>query len=71
MRELVSSDEQYKFGVNKHDTLPKFCLECPVLFACNGECPKNQLHFNSRWGTWFELSLLQDIKHSSNTQMNR
>ena len=42
MRELVSSSEQYKFGVDKHDTLPKYCLECPVLFACNGECPKNR-----------------------------
>jgi uncharacterized protein len=42
MRELVSSDEQYIFGVNKRDALPKFCLECPVLFACKGECPKNR-----------------------------
>ncbi len=40
--ELVSSDEQYRFGENKCDTLPKYCLECPVLFACNGECPKNR-----------------------------
>jgi uncharacterized protein len=42
MRELVSSDEQHIFGVNKRDALPKFCLECPVLFACKGECPKNR-----------------------------
>jgi uncharacterized protein len=42
MHELVSSPEQYKFGENKHDTLPKYCLDCPVLFACNGECPKNR-----------------------------
>ena len=40
--ELVSSDEQYKFGQDKYDGLPKYCLECPVLFACNGECPKNR-----------------------------
>jgi uncharacterized protein len=39
---LVGSDEQYKFGQDKYDTLPKYCLECPVLFACNGECPKNR-----------------------------
>jgi uncharacterized protein len=42
MIELVSSDQQYKFGQDKYDTLPKYCLECPVLFACNGECPKNR-----------------------------
>jgi uncharacterized protein len=42
MLELVGSDEQYKFGQDKYDTLPKYCLECPVLFACNGECPKNR-----------------------------
>jgi uncharacterized protein len=42
MIELVGSDQQYKFGQDKYDTLPKYCLECPVLFACNGECPKNR-----------------------------
>jgi uncharacterized protein len=42
MIEMVGSDEQYKFGQDKYDTLPKYCLECPVLFACNGECPKNR-----------------------------
>ena len=42
MVELVGSERQYKFGQDKYDTLPKYCLECPVLFACNGECPKNR-----------------------------
>ena len=42
MLELVGSDEQHKFGQDKYATLPKYCLECPVLFACNGECPKNR-----------------------------
>ncbi len=42
MLELVGSHEQYIFGQDKFDTLPKYCLECPVLFACNGECPKNR-----------------------------
>jgi uncharacterized protein len=42
MIELVGSNEQYRFGQDKYDTLPKYCLECPVLFACNGECPKNR-----------------------------
>ena len=42
MLALVGSDGQYQFGQDKYDTLPKYCLECPVLFACNGECPKNR-----------------------------
>ncbi len=40
--ELVSSDAQRQFGLNKRDTLPQYCLECPVRFACHGECPKNR-----------------------------
>jgi len=42
MLEMIGSDEQYQFGQDKYETLPKYCLECPVLFACNGECPKNR-----------------------------
>jgi uncharacterized protein len=42
MRELVSSEQQYRFGHAKLTGLPKCCLECPVLFACHGECPKNR-----------------------------
>jgi len=40
--ELVSSDAQRQFGLNKRDTLPRYCQECPVRFACHGECPKNR-----------------------------
>ncbi|UCD98469.1 MAG: anaerobic sulfatase maturase [Chloroflexota bacterium] len=42
MLELIGSDTQFKFGQDKYDSLPNYCLECPVLFACNGECPKNR-----------------------------
>jgi uncharacterized protein len=42
MLDLVSSEKQLKFGQRKYDSLPRACLECPVLFACNGECPKNR-----------------------------
>ena len=42
MLELVSSDQQIKFGLDKRDTLPKYCRECEVRFACHGECPKNR-----------------------------
>jgi uncharacterized protein len=40
--EMVGSDQQYRFGQDKYDSLPKYCLECPVHFACHGECPKNR-----------------------------
>jgi uncharacterized protein len=42
MFEMVGSKVQQKFGQDKHATLPKYCLACPVLFACHGECPKNR-----------------------------
>ena len=42
MIDLVASTRQRQFGAAKRDTLPRYCRECPVLFACNGECPKNR-----------------------------
>ena len=42
MIELVASPQQLKFGQDKRDTLPRYCLECDVRFACHGECPKNR-----------------------------
>ena len=40
--ELLASEKQRAFGRAKFETLPKFCRECDVLFACYGECPKNR-----------------------------
>jgi uncharacterized protein len=42
MIELVASDQQVNFGLDKRDSLPQYCLECDVRFACHGECPKNR-----------------------------
>ena len=42
MLELVASPQQFKFGQDKRDTLPRYCQECDVRFACHGECPKNR-----------------------------
>jgi len=42
LESLVSSPEQQKFGQDKRDTLPQYCRECSVRFACNGECPKHR-----------------------------
>jgi uncharacterized protein len=40
--EMVHQPEQIKFGTDKRDALPKYCRECDVKFACNGECPKHR-----------------------------
>ncbi len=40
--QLVASDKQRKFGNDKQDSLPRYCRECEVKFACNGECPRNR-----------------------------
>lgn len=40
--ELAKSPQQVAFGNAKRDTLPQRCRECPVLFACNGGCPKHR-----------------------------
>jgi uncharacterized protein len=42
MRALVDSDKQRRFGRDKLAKVPQYCRECPVLFACFGECPKNR-----------------------------
>ncbi len=42
MVELVASEQQRAFGAAKRDTLPRYCRECEVRFACNGECPRNR-----------------------------
>lgn len=40
--EMVRSPQQLKFGEDKLNLLPRFCRECEVRFACNGECPKHR-----------------------------
>lgn len=42
LESLVSSPQQVKFGKDKLETLPRYCRECDVRFACNGECPKHR-----------------------------
>ena len=42
LAELVGSDKQRQFGLDKRDTLPQFCRSCDVRFACHGGCPKNR-----------------------------
>jgi uncharacterized protein len=40
--EMLTSERQRRFGLDKRDALPGYCRDCDVLFACHGECPKNR-----------------------------
>ena len=40
--EMMQSERQLAFGNAKQTALPSCCKECPWLFACNGECPRNR-----------------------------
>jgi uncharacterized protein len=42
MADMVASQQQRKFGMDKQASLPKYCRECDVLYACNGGCPKDR-----------------------------
>lgn len=42
LENLAASPQQEKFGNDKRDKLPQYCLNCEVRFACNGECPKHR-----------------------------
>ncbi|SFJ72227.1 uncharacterized protein SAMN05421753_1401, partial [Planctomicrobium piriforme] len=42
LREMVNSPNQIQFGNAKASTLPQYCRDCDVRFACHGECPKNR-----------------------------
>ncbi|MBI2513537.1 MAG: anaerobic sulfatase-maturation protein [Opitutae bacterium] len=39
---MLDSPAQRAFGDAKSATLPKYCRECTVRFACHGECPKHR-----------------------------
>ena len=47
LRAMMKSDAQIRFGMDKRDSLPKKCLDCRYLFACNGECPKHRFSSTS------------------------
>ena len=40
--DLLEHPEQLKFGQDKFDKLPGYCLTCDYLAMCHGECPKNR-----------------------------
>ena len=42
LREIVSSENATRFGIDKRNSLPAQCLRCEYYFACHGECPKHR-----------------------------
>lgn len=42
LAELADDPRQLAFGEAKSKSLPRYCRECPVRFACHGECPKHR-----------------------------
>lgn len=40
--ELVKSQSQFDFGVDKRNKLPRYCLKCDLRYFCHGECPKHR-----------------------------
>ena len=41
--DMVASDFQRQFGLDKRESLPQYCRECDVRFICNGGCPKDRI----------------------------
>ena len=42
LQDMIQSQEQNAFGDAKHTALPTCCMDCRVLVACQGECPKRR-----------------------------
>ncbi|MDC7245136.1 MAG: anaerobic sulfatase maturase [Sphaerochaetaceae bacterium] len=49
LADIVSSDKQVAFGMNKYDGLPQECLKCPYLPLCYGGCQKDRLVGGKNW----------------------
>ncbi len=42
MASMFDSLGQFRFGIDKRNSLPRECLRCKWYFACRGECPKHR-----------------------------
>ena len=42
LEEIVSSEKNTCFGIDKRNMLPNKCIRCKYYFACHGECPKHR-----------------------------
>lgn len=62
LAEMVASERQRAFGLQKSTRLPEECLQCPVGFACHGGCPKDRFARDSRGGRQLNY-LCKGYKH--------
>jgi uncharacterized protein len=44
MAAMLASHKQFRFGIDKRNSLPRECLRCKWYFACHGECPKHRFN---------------------------
>ena len=42
LADLANSPRQHWFGEHKLSSLPRYCTQCDVRFACHGGCPKDR-----------------------------
>jgi len=60
--DLYTSPEQFSLGVNKRNTLPRYCMRCKYYFACRGECPKHRF-LTAETGEYGLNALCEGFKH--------
>lgn len=48
LRAMAGSPEQFRFGLDKRNSLPTECLRCGYLRLCRGECPKHRFNPSER-----------------------
>lgn len=51
IKDMMTSPRMTKFGLDKRNALPRKCLCCKWLFACNGECPKHRFSVTEKGET--------------------
>lgn len=44
LKDMATSEKQYKFGLDKRNTLPSKCFSCRYSNVCHGECPKHRFN---------------------------
>ncbi len=60
--EIVSSEKNTGFGINKRNLLPNKCIRCKYYFACHGECPKHWFAMTERGESGLN-SLCEGLHH--------
>lgn len=48
IREMMESEANVSFGIDKRNSLPRQCRQCEVLSLCHGECPKHRFNLSDK-----------------------